>query len=262
MDKETIYPIIVFGSFSAFLLTFIYAVFRWTLADARRRGKKGWLLAFLLVGVPFLTFIFRAIFRSYIPRPVSTSIILGVPFLSWLAWLVIRPSIKEQSADTILTGRNTIASTWILILCLLASGYCMGVVWIAQLVDYPLYLAVPPSSFPAYFAKFNEAIVFPVIFALSVGWIISVVLILNRPREIPAWAAWSAAGLALLGFIASAAFEFPYNQQLMAEGFNEAAINAKITGNWFRLVPWTIQAGLVAWMVNSVIASRSKVGNE
>ena len=257
MNKETIYPIIVFGSFSAFLLTFIYAIFRWAMADAGRRAKNGWLLAMLLVGVPLVTFIVRAIFRDYVPARVAASVELGVPLVSWLLWLVLRPSIKEPSTQTILAGRNTATSIWILIFCLLSSGYCMGVVWIAQLVDYPLYLAVPPESFPAYFAQFNESIVFPVIFALSMTWIISVALILNRPKEIPAWAAWTAAGLAMLGFIASAAFEFPYNKQLMAEGFNEVAINAKITGNWFRLVPWTIQAGLVAWMVNVVIKSRS-----
>lgn len=231
------------------------------MADALQRGKKGWLLTFLMVGVPLLTFILRSIFRYQIPRPVSNSISLGVPLLAWLVWLTIRPSIKETSTRRVLAGSNTAASTWILILCLLSSGYCMGIVWVAQLVDYPLYLAVPPEAFPAYFAQFNESIVFPVIFALSMGWIISVLLILNRPKEIPGWAAWAAAGLALLGFIASAAFEFPYNQQLMAEGFNEVAINAKITGNWFRLVPWTIQACLVAWMVNLVIVSRSRANH-
>ena len=115
---------------------------------------------------------------------------------------------------------------------------------------YPMYLSVPPAGFPEYYARYEVAIVYPVIVALSATWVLSVLLILNRPPAIPAWAAWSAVGLALLGFIASQALEVPYNQQLLEHGYNADAIHAKIAFNWYRLTAWTLQAALLAWMTS------------
>jgi hypothetical protein len=167
-------------------------------------------------------------------------------------WLVLRPGVQKQSSDAILCGRDGAASRWILSLCLVAAGYNVAMGALSPVI-YGLYLAVPPASFPAYFAQYNEGIVFPVIVALSLTWMLFVILILYRPTVIPAWAVWTAASLSLLGFIASSVFEFPYNQQLMEQGYNADAIHAKISGNWYRLVPWAAQAALLAWMTNLVL---------
>ncbi|MEJ6003159.1 hypothetical protein [Paucibacter soli] len=80
-------------------------------------------------------------------------------------------------------------------------------------------------------------------------------LIVHHPRAIPAWAPWSAAALALIGFIASQALEAPYNQQLLEHGFSADAIHAKIAFNWYRLTAWTLQAALLAWMTNLALAA-------
>ncbi|MBI3473281.1 MAG: hypothetical protein HY013_18150 [Candidatus Solibacter usitatus] len=247
--------IVVSAAFLSFLLTFLYAVFRWSVADARSRGKSAWPLATLLVGVPVLAYLARIAFRSFVPRSLSSSIMLGVPLLAWVVWLVVRPAVQQKPTDAILCGRAGAASRWILILALVAAVYGMTTAWLAQLVMYPLYLAVPPGSFPAYFEQYNYAIVFPVIVALSLGWVLSAVLTWYRPPAVPAWAAWASVGLALLGFLASAAFEFPYNQQLMEHGYNAEAIRAKIVGNWYRVVPWTLQAGLLAWMTSLALSA-------
>jgi hypothetical protein len=195
-------------------------------------------------------------FRAYVPRAVSNWIILGVPLLAWVGWLLIRPAIQQKSGDAILSGRDGAASRWLLSLNLVASGYCLSGGWLAQLVVYPLYLAVPPESFAAYFAQYNEAIVFPVIVALSLCWVLSALLILYRPTAIPSWAAWSAAGLAILGFIASAAFEFPQNQALMEHGYNAVLIHEKIVGNWYRTIAWTLQSALLVWMAKVALTPR------
>ncbi len=242
--------IIVNAAFLAFLLTFWYAAFRWSLADARSRGKAAWPLAVLMAGVPLLAYVVRIAFRPYVPRSLAMSIIFGVPLLAWAVWLLIRPPVQRPSTDAILCGSEGGASRWILIVNLVAAVNCMAGGWLGQFVIYPLYLAVPPASFPAYYKQYNEAIVFAVIVPYALGWALSVVLIWYRPRIVPAWACWSAVGLALLGFIASSIFEFPYNQDLIEHGYSAVAIRAKITGNWFRVVPWTLEVALLAWMTN------------
>ena len=100
------------------------------------------------------------------PRFIAVTVFFGVPLLAWVVWRVVRPAVQQRSSDAILSGRDGPVSRWVLILCLVASGYNVAMGVLAQVV-YPLYLAVPPASFPAYFSQYNEAIVFPVIVALS-----------------------------------------------------------------------------------------------
>lgn len=245
-----LYSTIVTAAFSSFLLTFLYAVLRWSLADSRSRGKPGWPLAVLMVGVPVAVFVARIAFRSSVPRTLSLGLMLGVPLVVWATWLFFRPAVRQKSSDPVLCGRDGPVSRWILILSVIAAGYGVAVVWLAQLVMYPLYLMVPPAAFLEYYQRYEVAIVFPVIVALSLTWVFAALLIVHHPRAIPAWAPWCAAALALLGFIASQALEAPYNQQLLEHGFNADAIHAKIAFNWYRLTAWTLQAVLLAWMTN------------
>jgi hypothetical protein len=255
VNPESIYPIIVSGAFSIFLLTFLYAVLRWVLADATCRGKAGWPLAMLMVGAPIIAFAARIAFRSLVPRPLALGLMLGVPLVVWILWLFVRPAVRQESSAAILCGSDGAVSRWILILSLVASGYGVAVVWLAQFVMYPLYLSVPPADFLEYYSRYEVAIVFPVIVALSLTWTLAALLILYHPRPIPAWAPWSAAALALVGFVASQALESPYNQQLLEHGYSADAIHAKITFNWYRLTAWTLQAALLAWMTNLVLAA-------
>lgn len=252
-----IYLIIVRGAFSSFLLTFLYAVLRWSRADSRSRGKPGWPLAAPMVGVPVAAFAARLAFPSLLPRSLSLGFMLGVPLVAWLAWLITRPSVRHMSGDPVLSGRDSAVSRWILVLSVIASGYAVAVVWLAQFVMYPMYLAVPPAAFLEYYERYEVAIVFPVIVALSLTWALAALLTVHRPRAIPAWAPWSAAALALVGFIVSQALEAPYNQQLLDHGFSADAIRAKIAFNWYRLTAWTLQAALLAWMANRALSPSS-----
>ena len=245
---------IVQVAFSGFLLTFLYAVLRWAQADSRSRGKPGWPLAALMVGVPVAAFAARRSFPSLLPRSLSLGLMLGVPFVAWLAWLIIRPSVRHATVDPVLSGRDSAVSRWLLVLSAIASGYAVAVVWLAQFVMYPLYLAVPPAAFLEYYERYEIAIVFPVIVALSLTLTLAALLTVHRPKAIPAWAPWCAAALALIGFIASQALEAPYNQQLLDHGFSANAIRAKIAFNWYRLTAWTLQAALLAWMANRALA--------
>lgn len=247
---------IVTAAFSSFLLTFLYAVLRWSLADSRSRGKPGWPLAVLMVGVPVTVFAARIAFRSLVPRSLALGLMLGVPLVIWIGWLFVRPAVRQKSSDPVLCGRDGAVARWVLILSVVSSGYTVGVVWLAQLVMYPLYLAVPPAAFLPYYQRYEVAIVFPVIVAVSLTWVFAALLIVHHPPAIPAWAPWSAAALALVGFIASQALEAPYNQQLLEHGFNAEAIHAKIAFNWYRLAAWTLQAALLAWMTHLALVPR------
>lgn len=249
-----LYSTLVTAAFSCFLLTFLYAVVRWVLADAKSRDRSGGLLATIMVAVPVTAVMARNIFRPIVSRSLMASVALGVPFMAWIVWLCIRPTRNGIPRDPIFCGRDDARSRWILVLSLAASGYGVAVVWLTQLVMYPMFLSVPPTAFLEYYSNFQMAIVVPVIVALSLSWVLSALLILHHPKAIPSWAPWCATALALIGFIASQALEAPYNEQLLAHGFNADTIRTKIAFNWFRLLAWTLQAVLLAWMTCRALA--------
>lgn len=261
MTKGNIYSILVTAAFGSFLLTFLYAIVRWVLVDAKSRGKQGWPLAALIVAAPIVAVVARNVFRASVSRPLMASVALGVPLVAWIVWLTFRPAVMEKSTDPILCGCDGASSRWILILSLAASGYGAAVVWLTQLVMYPMFLWVPAAAFLDYYEHFQIAIVIPVIVGLSLSWVLAALLILHHPKAIPAWAPWSAAGLALVGFIASQALEAPYNEQLLAHGFDADTIHTKIAFNWFRLACWTLQAGLLAWMTHLALTRSGDVSN-
>ena len=100
----SISSMIVTAAFSGFLLTFLYAVLRWSVADSRSRGKSGWPLAVLMGGVPMAAFAARLALPSLLPRSLAIGLMLGVPLVVWLGWLVTRPSVRHSSSDPVLCG--------------------------------------------------------------------------------------------------------------------------------------------------------------
>ncbi len=105
---------------------------------------------------------------------------------------------------------------------LASSWFMAGLIWIVQVVHYPLFGRVGRDGFAAYesaHARLITPIVGP---AMLVELVSSIALLAARPRGRPAWAAW--AGVALVGIAwASTAFVQVPLHGTLARGFDEDA---------------------------------------
>lgn len=136
-----------------------------------------------------------------------------------------------------------------LILLHAASTFTMlGVILVVQLVHYPLFRLVGPSTFAAYQAHHMTRITWIVLPAMTAELLTAVALVVWVPLGVPAWQAWT--GLALVGLIwaSTGLLQAPLHQTLTA-GFNASVHHQLVATNWIRTAAWTLRAGLVCWML-------------
>jgi uncharacterized membrane protein len=137
---------------------------------------------------------------------------------------------------------------------LVSSWFMAGLIWIVQVVHYPLFGRVGRDGFAAYesaHARLITPIVGP---AMLVELVSSLALLAARPRGMPAWAAW--AGVALVGIAwASTAFVQVPLHGTLARGFDEDAHARLVATNWVRTIAWSGHAALMAWSLALVMGA-------
>ena len=139
----------------------------------------------------------------------------------------------------------------LLLVCLLASFYCLGISWLLQVVVYPTYRLVSAADFvPFHVAQGRRMI--PVLmvpmFATSVLNVINAVL---SRDEFHAGLLWGVAGCAAVVMGTTLLFELPKHLELDKTGKNDARIEGLVRDNLPRSIAWTIACGLLVAVVTS-----------
>lgn len=134
-----------------------------------------------------------------------------------------------------------------LLICLASTFYLVGLIWVIQLIQYPLFAKVGAQEFPAYHLEHTERIVL----ALSIPTLLSLgssfTLVGVRPPGIPDWMTWLNLGLCLMFWVVTAIVQIPLHTTLSA-GFQEALIKSLVDSNWWRTLIWTLQGILLVVM--------------
>ena len=123
----------------------------------------------------------------------------------------------------------------------------VGVIWVVQVVHYPLFAGVGAEGWAAYEAAHQSRITL-VVGPLMVAELVTAVwLVLDRPAALPTWAV--VLGAVLVGVLwASTAFlQVPLHNAL-GGAFDADAHGRLVATNWLRTVAWTARGGLVLWM--------------
>lgn len=129
-----------------------------------------------------------------------------------------------------------------------ATLFMTGVIWIIQVVHYPLFAAVGQAQFSAYERAHQERIALVVGPAMLLELLTSSALVVYRPDRVPPAALWAGAVLNLLLWISTALVQVPLHSRL-AEGFTPLAHANLVESNWLRTATWSLRALLVLWMV-------------
>ncbi|MFN8124562.1 MAG: hypothetical protein U0237_19305 [Thermoleophilia bacterium] len=138
--------------------------------------------------------------------------------------------------DTVLVVNA--AATWLM----------AGVIWIVQLVHYPLFAGVGAEGFPDYHAAHSSRISLVVGPAMLTEAGTALALALAPPAGVAGWAAWTGLALVAVTWLATAALAIPQHGRL-ALGFDPAAHRRLVAGNWVRTAAWSARGVLAAWML-------------
>ena len=124
-----------------------------------------------------------------------------------------------------------------------------GVIWVVQIVHYPLFGRVGREEFPGY-ARAHAARVIPLAAPLMVAEAATAIAILFRtPAGVPPEQALAGAGLLAAIWLCTAMVQLPQHARLR-RGYDDAVARALVRWNWVRTILWSVRALLAAaWIV-------------
>lgn len=148
-------------------------------------------------------------------------------------------------------------ATILLLACLGSTFFMTGLIWLVQLVHYPLLGEVGPAAFGRYHAEHVRRIGPLVGGQMLVELVSSCGLIVVRPSGIPAWLAIAGVGSVAITWISTTALQVPIHGRL-ASGFDPAAHQLLVRSNWVRTMSWTTHSAIVLGMAALALASNRR----
>lgn len=126
---------------------------------------------------------------------------------------------------------------------LVSTVFMVGVIWMVQLVHYPLLARVGVEEFTGYQAAHSTRITALIALPWAVQGLTAVALVVARPPGVPLWLVL--ADLALVGVtvLVTVALSVPAHEQLGA-GFDTTAHRTLVVTNWLRTAAWTVSGVL------------------
>lgn len=120
-----------------------------------------------------------------------------------------------------------------------------GIIWMVQVVHYPLMHAVGDTAFTAYAHQHQTAITY-LVGPLMLGEAITAVACLYCSDSMMSLQPWQWVGIGLLLVIwASTAFLQVPCHEVLRHGYDASTVQRLVDSNWIRTVAWTLRAGVL-----------------
>ena len=139
-----------------------------------------------------------------------------------------------------------LASTW----------FMVGLIWLIQLVHYPLFNYVGSKEFRI-FHENHKILITPVVgIVMIVELVTSGIIIFQIPNGIPNWT--TIVGIILLGVIwfSTLLFQIPFHNKL-STNFDENVLMMLINTNWIRTICWSLRGIIVLIMLDILIKNNN-----
>lgn len=144
----------------------------------------------------------------------------------------------------------------VLLVSAAATWFLTGLIWVVQVVHYPLFSYADRTAYPA-FAAAHARLITPIVGpAMLVELVTAGLLLADRPAALPVRWAWIGAGLVGVIWLSTALVQVPMHAQL-AQGYEARAHAWLVTSNWIRTVAWTIRSVLLFLALARALQSTS-----
>lgn len=137
-----------------------------------------------------------------------------------------------------------VASTW----------YLVGLIWMVQMVHYPLFRMADRERFPEFAARHSTLITWIVMPPMLLELASAILLVWGD--KFPTWWAWAGLALVALIWISTFALQVPQHRRL-GQGFDSRAHRILVVTNWVRTIAWTARGLLVLWPLVHTVLLRS-----
>jgi uncharacterized membrane protein len=136
----------------------------------------------------------------------------------------------------------------VILLHLFATVFMTGVIWIVQILHYPLFNMVGRENFSAYEAAHTNLITLVVMPAMLLELIFTAIIFFAPPASIPSSLNWLNSVLLGIIWLSTAFLQVPQHA-VLSSGFDEKAYRMLVNSNWIRTVAWSAKAVIATSMV-------------
>lgn len=124
----------------------------------------------------------------------------------------------------------------------------VGVIWVVQVVHYPLFALVGEGGFAAYQQSHAGLIGLVVVPMMLVEAGTAVLFLFQRPSYMSVGQV--VVGLVLVGLVWGVTFFVSVPQHgVLSRGFEAEAHRLLVMTNWWRTLLWSLRGGLVLWVL-------------
>ena len=127
-----------------------------------------------------------------------------------------------------------------------------GVIWMVQIVHYPLMRFVSGEQFARFETAHRTRISWVVGPLMAVEGVCVLAFLFAPPAGLPWWLPWAGAGVEAIAIGTTAFVSAPLHERLNAH-FDTATLDRLIATNWIRTIAWTGRAGLAIAMLVAVL---------
>lgn len=143
--------------------------------------------------------------------------------------------------------------TTLLTVHLFVTAAMVGLIWLVQIVHYPLFAMVGTDGFADYERSHQRRISFVVGPLMAVEGITALWLAIDPPTGIAR--VWPLVGLALLGVIqlSTVLLQVPQHEAL-GSGYDAVRVQRLVRTNWVRTLGWSARGVLATGLVAHVVS--------
>jgi hypothetical protein len=127
-----------------------------------------------------------------------------------------------------------------------------GVIWVMQVVHYPLMRFVSGEQFARFESEHQTRISWVVGPLMAVEGVCVLAFLFAPPAGLPGWLPWAGAGMEAIAIGTTMFVSAPLHGRLNAN-FNQATLDRLIATNWIRTVAWTCRAAVAIAMLVAVL---------
>jgi hypothetical protein len=125
--------------------------------------------------------------------------------------------------------------------------FMTGLIWVIQVVHYPLFAYVGADDYERYHQLHMQRITWIVMPVMLAELLCAIVLAMS-PLAQGQYLSWVALGLLLLIWLSTALFQVPAHTEL-ASGWNDSVHARLVQSNWIRTLLWSARSIIALWLL-------------
>jgi hypothetical protein len=144
-------------------------------------------------------------------------------------------------------------SLTILLANVVSTLFLVGLIWMVQVVHYPLFDDVGEQNYVSYQQRHQTNITYIVGPMMLIELVTAIMLAFYPVEGINKPLIYAGIGLVVMIWLSTALIQVPYHERLV-KGFDLAAYKWLVNSNWIRTIAWTARGAIVTWMLVRILS--------